>query len=269
MKSFPIKKSLPIIHEGNPLAGLPLYLYLSSQLSQGSNMITEEQVKALHSEIESSGENQAKTAYRVLEEMIVTLKLPPGSKISEKALNRSLGFGRTPIREALQRLSIEGYVKIVPRSGVIVSEIDVNDQMNLIEVRRELEKIIAGRAARLAIDLQRQQFKELAEDFERAAQQNDESIFIEADREFNQLVVETAQNKYVTYALAPIEAQTRRFWYLHFKRFGDLPKVANLHASIARAISGNDEAKARHASDKLLDYVEEYTRKTLRFMGGL
>lgn len=232
-------------------------------------MITEEQVNALHSEIERSGENQAKTAYRALEEMIVTLKLPPGSKISEKALNRSLGFGRTPIREALQRLAIEGYVKIVPRSGVIVSEIDVNDQLNLIEVRRELEKIIAGRAARLALDMQRKQFQKLAEDFELAAHQNDESIFIESDREFNQLVVETAQNKYVTYALAPIEAQTRRFWYLHFKRFGDLPKVANLHADIARAIADNEETLARQASDRLLDYVEEYTRKTLRFMGSL
>lgn len=55
-----------------------------------SNMITEEQVNALYSEIESSGENQAKAAYRTLEEMIVTLQLPPGSKISEKALNRTL-----------------------------------------------------------------------------------------------------------------------------------------------------------------------------------
>lgn len=238
-------------------------------MSPASNTITEEQVSALHFEMESSSGNQAKMAYRVLEEMIVTLKLPPGSKISEKALNRSLGFGRTPIREALQRLAIEGYVKIVPRSGVIVSEIDVNDQLNLIEVRRELEKITAGRAARLALDMQRTQFLQLAGEFEQAAQQNDETIFIEADREFNQLLVETAQNKYVTYALAPIEAQTRRFWYLHFKRFGDLPKVAMLHANIARAIAVNDENKARQASDKLLDYVEDYTRKTLRFMGGL
>ncbi len=232
-------------------------------------MITEEQVDALRSELESGGENQAKLAYRTLEEMIVTLKLPPGSKISEKALNRTLGFGRTPIREALQRLAIEGYVKIVPRSGVIVSEIEVSDQLNLIEVRRELEKITAGRAARLALDMQRKQFEKLAEAFDAAARQNDDSIFIGADREFNQLLVETAQNKYVTYALAPIEAQTRRFWYLHFKRFGDLPKVAGLHANIARAIAANDEKKARQASDKLLDYVEEYTRKTMRFMGSL
>lgn len=232
-------------------------------------MITEDQVSALRSEMESIGENQAQMAYRILEEMIVTLKLPPGSKISEKSLNRSLGFGRTPLREALQRLAIEGTVKILPRSGVIVSDIDMADQLNMIEVRRELEKIIAGRAARLAMDDQRRVFLKLAGDFDLAAQKNDESIFIETDREFNNLIVNTAQNKYVAYAIAPIEAQTRRFWYLHFKRFGDLAQVARLHASIARAVAANDEAGARNASDLLLDYVEEYTRKTLRFMNGL
>lgn len=232
-------------------------------------MITEDQVSALRSEMESIGENQAQMAYRILEEMIVTLKLPPGSKISEKSLNRSLGFGRTPLREALQRLAIEGTVKILPRSGVIVSDIDMADQLNMIEVRRELEKIIAGRAARLAMDDQRRVFLKLAGDFDLAAQKNDESIFIETDREFNNLIVSTAQNKYVAYAIAPIEAQTRRFWYLHFKRFGDLAQVARLHASIARAVAANDETGARNASDLLLDYVEEYTRKTLRFMNGL
>lgn len=73
----------------------------------------------------------------------------------------------------------------------------------------------------------------------------------------------------MSYAIGPIEAQTRRFWYLHFKRFGDLQRVSQLHAGIARAIAANDEAGARDASDKLIDYVEEYTRKTLQFMGGL
>ena len=232
-------------------------------------MITEEQIQALQSEMTGHGENQAQMAYRILEEMIVTLKLPPGSKISEKALNRSLGFGRTPIREALQRLAIEGSVKILPRSGVIVSEIDLADQLSMIEVRRELEKIIAGRAARLAMEEQRATLLQLAEDFERAARENNGTLFIETDRDFNSLCIDTARNKYISYAIGPIEAQTRRFWYLHFKRFGDLARVSQLHAAIARAIAANDEPGARNASDQLIDYVEEYTRKTLQFMGGL
>jgi DNA-binding GntR family transcriptional regulator len=228
-------------------------------------MIMEEQLKALLSDLEGE-ESQAQMAYRILEEMIVTLKLPPGSKISEKSLHRSLGIGRTPLREALQRLAIEGTVKILPRAGVLVSDIDLADQFNLIEVRRELEKILAGRAARLAGPEEKQTFLDLAAAFDMAGQQNDESIFIQTDREFNSLVVKTAQNKYASYAISPIEAQTRRFWYLHFKRFGDLPRVCRLHSTIARAIAAGKEQEARVASDRLIDYVEEYTRKTLQTM---
>lgn len=223
----------------------------------------------LIAELMLGGENQAQIAYRVLEEMIVTMKLPPGSKISEKGLNRSLGLGRTPLREALQRLANEGTVKILPRAGVIVSEIDMVDQMNMIEVRRELEKIIAGRAARLATDAQRDQFSQLALRFDRAADENDENIFIPADREFNALSVKAAQNKYVMYAITPIGAQTRRFWYLYFRRFGDLAHTSRLHSVIARCIVAGDEPGAREASDALLEYVEEYTRKTLRCLSGM
>ncbi|MFG7490646.1 GntR family transcriptional regulator [Methylorubrum rhodesianum] len=208
-------------------------------------------------------ETQSQMAYRIIEEMIVTLEVPPGSLISEKALNRQLGIGRTPIREALQRLALEGTVRIVPRAGVIVSEIDMADQLKMIEVRREIEKIIAGRAARLADPDTCSHFRRLAARFDEAAQAGDEKIFIATDREFNALIVTSAQNSYAAHAIGPIEAQTRRFWYLHFKRFGDLRRVCELHSRIALAVAENDEPAARKASDELLDYVESYTIRTL------
>jgi DNA-binding GntR family transcriptional regulator len=208
-------------------------------------------------------ETQSQLAYRVIEEMIVTLQIPPGSIVSEKSLNRQLEIGRTPIREALQRLALEGTVRIVPRAGAIVSDIDMVDQLKMIEVRREIEKILAGRAARLADPRTCAEFRRLASDFDNAAAKNDGSCFIAADREFNSLIVATAQNSYATHAIGPIEAQTRRFWYLHFQRFGDLQRVCELHARIALAVAQNDESQARRASDALLDYVESYTRRTL------
>ncbi|MGB8433220.1 MAG: GntR family transcriptional regulator, partial [Burkholderiales bacterium] len=79
-------------------------------------------------------------AYTYLEELIVTLKLPPGSAVSEAMLSRRLGIGRTPIREALQRLARERLVTILPRRGVIVSDINVKSQLRLLEVRREVER---------------------------------------------------------------------------------------------------------------------------------
>lgn len=211
-------------------------------------------------------QSQALRAYQMIEEMIVSTKLAPGAKVSEKTLSDTIGLGRTPIREALQRLAAEGTVQILPRAGVIISPIDIADQFRLIEVRRELERLLAGRAAREASPEHRETFRALAGHFRRAATANDAELFIDTDREFNQLVMTAACNKYAQVAMSAIQAQTRRFWYLYFSRFGDLHKVSVHHAEIAEAIAAADEAAARSASDALVDYVEAYTRKTLESM---
>ena len=82
----------------------------------------------------------------------MTLKLSPGAIVSEKALAERIGIGRTPIREALQRLTRERLVTILPRRGIMVSEINVKSQLRLLEVRRELERLISKRAARRATE---------------------------------------------------------------------------------------------------------------------
>ncbi|MEA5097629.1 MAG: GntR family transcriptional regulator [Burkholderiaceae bacterium] len=210
--------------------------------------------------------SQAKKAYEIIEEMIVGLKLKPGARVSEKYLSELLGLGRTPVREALQRLATEGTVVIAPRAGIVISEIDIADQFRLIEVRRELERIMAGRAALLVTQEERIQFTALASEFNQVAEASDENAFITTDREFNNLLASTARNKYALLAMSAIQAQTRRFWYLYFKKFGDLPKVSRLHANIALAIASGNEKGAKKASDELIDYVEEYTTKTMKSM---
>ena len=95
-------------------------------------------------------------AYAELEELIVTLQLPPGTALSELVLAKRLDIGRTPIREALQRLSRDGLVNILARRGVLVSEIDLRAQLRLLEVRRELERLMARGAAERATPQRRE-----------------------------------------------------------------------------------------------------------------
>lgn len=216
---------------------------------------------------ERSGESQAQRAYRIIEEMIVSLELPPGTRISEQSLSTRLGIGRTPVREALQRLAYERSVQILPRSGAVVSRIDVEDHFKLIEVRREIDRILIGRSARLADAGARRAFVDLRDRFQKAAEGNDDTIFVPADGEFNALVARTAENVYAANAMGPIQALTRRFWYLNFREFGDLVEVSRRHADIADAIARNDEAGARAASDRLIDCVEDYTYQTMRALG--
>ncbi|RXZ36338.1 GntR family transcriptional regulator [Oxalobacteraceae bacterium CAVE-383] len=177
-----------------------------------------------------------------------------------------IGLGRTPIREALQRLANERMVTVVPRAGILIAPIDITDQFRLIEVRRELERLLAGRAARLVGKEESDMFLSLALRFREAAAADDAELFIPTDREFNARVAETANNQYALFAMSAIQAQTRRFWYLYFRRFGDLKMVCEFHAKMAEAIASADEHSAKQASDNLIDYVEHYTRRTLDAM---
>jgi DNA-binding GntR family transcriptional regulator len=99
----------------------------------------------------------------------VTLRLRPGAAVSEAKLSQALGIGRTPIREALQRLARERLVTILPRRGIIVSEISVKAQLRLLEVRREVERLIVRSAERRASADERGRFAEIEKIFERSA----------------------------------------------------------------------------------------------------
>ncbi|HUP96554.1 MAG TPA: GntR family transcriptional regulator [Usitatibacter sp.] len=201
-------------------------------------------------------------AYADLEELIVTLVLPPGTAVSESELSGRLGIGRTPIREALQRLAREGLVAILPRRGIIVSEINVKRQLRLLEVRRELERLIARSAARRATDEERALFTELADRFEKSARVNDDVAFMRTDREFNTLCSSAAHNEFAAGAMSLMHSLSRRFWYIHYKQAADMPLTAKLHADIARAIAKGSEERAAAATGKLLDVIEKFTRDT-------
>ena len=222
----------------------------------------------LAGETSRDSETRAQLAYRRIEQMIVSLELQPGSKISEQTLSAALGLGRTPVREALQRLAREGTVEVRPRSGVVVSRIDVGDHFKLIEVRREVERILVRRCARLADGAVRRAFGELRDRFVAARDTGDAALFMAADREFNALVARTADNAYAARTMAPLQAQTRRFWFLYFERYGDLARVSGLHAAIAAAIAANDPDEAVATLEALLDYVEEYTELTRRALAS-
>ena len=195
--------------------------------------------------------------------MIVRLELSPGVAVSEAMLSERLGIGRTPIREALQRLARERLVQILPRRGVIVSDINVKAQLRLLEVRREVERLVARSAARRSTPEERARFADLASAFERAARTNDDVAFLRIDRKFNELCLETARNEFATTAMQLMASLSRRFWYLHYKQAAEMPETAKLHADIARAIAAADSDLAARAVDALLDNIEVFTRSTV------
>ena len=208
-------------------------------------------------------ETLTERAYRALEEAIVTLALAPGEVVSEQQLSARVALGRTPVREALQRLARERLVRILPRRGIVVASVDVREQLRLLEVRREIERLCARAAARRADKAQRDGFRRIAEVMDQAATTNDETAFLRQDRALNLLVLEAARNEFAAAAMALMHGLSRRFWFIHWRRSADLPEAAAVHAALARAIADGTPDRAAAASDRLNDYIEVFTRATV------
>lgn len=202
-------------------------------------------------------------AYEILEAMIANLELKPGEALSEVELAERLGIGRTPVREALQRLAREHLVQILPQRGVLVSEIDIKRQLRLLEVRREVERLVVRCAARRANEEERQRFEELGLLFEEAGKTGDQVMFMRADKEFNDLSVRAARNEFAAGAMGLMHGLSRRFWFLHYKQADDLLIIAGLHCQLSAAIGRRDEDAAAQALDELIDHNETFTKATL------
>ncbi len=202
-------------------------------------------------------------AYALLEELIVTLQLPPGAVLSEIVLAKRLATGRTPIREALQRLSRDGLVNILPRRGVLVSDIDLSAQLRLLEVRRELERLMARGAAKRATADERKEFADIGRGMRVAADKEDDLAFMRLDQQFNMLIAASSRNEFAMRAMGVMHGLSRRFWYQHYKEAADLPLAARLHAEVAEAVAAQDIKQAGAASDALMNYIESFARSTL------
>ena len=204
----------------------------------------------------------AEQARERLEEAIVTLELPPGSVWSEVQLSQKLAIGRTPVREALQRLQSEYLVRIVPRFGAQVTEINVTQQLLLLDVRRVLERLIAESAARRATPEERGELLRMADALE-AMVDGDVLKYLRFHYEIKRFIAACARNPFAANAISPTHAMSRRFYFLHYRVAHDLPVAAKHHADVIRLIALGDEARAGDTADRLMDYVVELTRATV------
>ena len=205
----------------------------------------------------------AAQALQRLEEMIVTLELQPGSTWSESGLATLTGFGRTPVREALKRLESQHLVEIVQRHGVRITEINVQKQLLLLETRRELERLVASRAARRRTADEAAQILRHGGALREAGRRDDVLGFFRVHQLSEALVLQACRNPFLVTAISPCHAMSRRFYFLHHRAANDLTLACEHHAMVMDAIGAGDERRAADAADAVLDYVEDFTRATL------
>ncbi len=224
-------------------------------------------IASLHSITESTSETVVESlvekAYCVIEEKIVTLELKPGAVLSEIALAKMLGIGRTPVREALHRLGREGLITVLPRRGILVANLDVREQLQMLEVRREIERLMARKSAERATVEEREAFRRIGNDMLACAKADEDIQFMRLDHEFNNLLLRASGNKFLAKSIALVAGLSRRFWFMHNQRQPDLRTTAMRHAAVARAIANADSDSAAKNSDKLMDHIKFITLKAL------
>ena len=208
---------------------------------------------SVDSQVVADQSSLAEQAYRHLEEQLVTLVLAPGELVGEKDLVESAGIGRTPVREAIQRLSAEGLLQVLPRRGLMVTPLRRSDLIQIIEARRVLERLMVVKAAERATPDQRQALLMLAAHLDTAG--DDLDVFFRLDQRLDELLEAACNNRYLVQALTAMHSQCRRLWYLHRNSL-NLPRSAQLHGGLARAVANQNGAGAIRALDEIITILE-------------
>lgn len=204
---------------------------------------------------ESKPLSLSEQAYRLLEEKLVTLELAPGSVISEGQLIELTGLGRTPVREAMQRLAHQDLFKVMPRKGLLVTPVNRSDLLHILEARKPLERVIVYRAALNARDEQRSSLAAIARGL--TISHDSFADFLRLDRELNDLLDQCSGNPYVTAAAAPLRSHCRRFWYFYRQRM-QLSDAISADSKMARLVARRDYNGSQKASDGVIAVMERF-----------
>ena len=203
----------------------------------------------------------AEQAYTELERRLVTLELHPGQFLQEKNLTETLGLGRTPVREAVQRLTETGLLKIYPRKGILVQPVQAEPLGQVLETRRVLERLLVVKAAERADEPQRARLERLAGALDSASDSASDAAhlqaatFFELDHQLDRLLAEACRNVFLVRSLAPLHAHCRRLWFL-FRADVDMGDAARLHAHLARSVSAEDKTGAIRALNGIISVLE-------------
>ncbi len=179
-----------------------------------------------------------------LRDMIITLELAPGAKISEAELIQRLGCGRTPLREALQRLAQEYLVNAVPHHGVSIAQLSLPDYVQLIEAVSHVEGIAARLAAARITPPDEQRLSDILKRSDEALKRVDILAFVKCDYEFHEGVAAISRNRYVIDTVIRLHRLTSRFIYLAWKNGGDTRISVTEHRSILDALRKKNASEA-------------------------
>ncbi len=208
----------------------------------------------------------AEESYDLLVHKITRLEVAPGALLVERDLITEFGIGRTPVREALQRLAMERLVNHQPNRGMFVSEITATSVQQIYEFRAMLDGQAAWLAASRATSDQIKELELLQLELVRATKSDAIDHYVDADRQFYRVLAEAAHNAWIADSITRIFNLHLRLWFFIIQRLGSWKETAKAHEEMTRdvvaALAWRDATKAKIA-------MEAYVARRLSDLKGI
>lgn len=204
-------------------------------------------------------------AYEQIRKLIVTLELEPGAPIDERHLTEHLQLGRTPVREAIQRLIHEGLIVHVPRRGSWVSSLSFSELQEMIEARRMLEVECGRHAAERATRDRLEKLRIFVEETGPAIIAGDGETSVRVDQHLHMEIARSTGNRYFVRMLDQLQHGLLRYWYVSSVQVRNLEVVVDHHLQILDTLrTGNPQAAARIMDD----HVSLFQQRLGLMVGG-
>ncbi|MFD1032759.1 GntR family transcriptional regulator [Metaplanococcus flavidus] len=178
------------------------------------------------------------SAYSQLEQWIIDGTLQPGEKLTDIELAQALNLSRTPIREALQLLEVVGFVRMFPGKATTVTEVNKEDIQNLLPPLAVLQALAAELAVPNITEEQIGRLEGTNKRFAKAIKEQDSFNALKIDEEFHRIIIEAAQNPYITVMLSRLQSHVRRQFFFHSLELTDVSRIE--HDGIIQAFKEKD-----------------------------
>jgi DNA-binding GntR family transcriptional regulator len=207
-------------------------------------------------------QSQSEAAYLRIRERIVSLEMPPGSVVNEARLREDLQIGRTPIREALQRLARENLVRSIPHRGTFVTDVNITDLARITEVRIVLESHAAKLAAAKLAGSDRGSIENLIEVLQ-GERGSDQRELMRLDQAVHRQIYRATHNPFLEATLERYFNLSLRLWYLVLDREVHLREAVDEHVELLQAVLSGDGDRAEEVMRKHVTGFEREIRKAL------
>jgi len=191
-------------------------------------------------------------AYEEVKNAIINHLIAPGDIIFERNLSENLGISRTPLREAIQLLEMEGWIKSIPRKGILVCNISERDVEEVLHLRKANEVLVMELVIPNITHEEIQKIEEIY--LAQSNQKQDNKTFISLDKDFHIYMAELSGNKRLAQLMQTLSDQVRWFGVRALNLPGRIEQTLQEHAAIIEAIKSRDFKKAREA---VLNHIEQ------------